>query len=219
MLARKLIGAGGQGGVVLTSGFLDSQSYNGSSSPHSFTNVNFGTADSGRLIVVGCGIDRTGSSTIAAVTIGGVSATKRAEITGVWYGMSVWAATVPTGESGTVIVTGTWTRLAISAIGLYDLASTTPTASAAAINGDPTIVNCNVVGPSGHALGFGWHGPDETLTSTTGFIHQDSQTTVDWTMETAYSGELATATPRAMNFNWSSNQNEQRAIGITYQGN
>ena len=75
-----------------------------------FSSVPFGAAYSGRLVVVAIGARALlTSGRITGVTIGGVSATQLVSYSGAGvdgqYPFDIWAATVPSGATGTVAVT------------------------------------------------------------------------------------------------------------------
>jgi hypothetical protein len=114
--------------VDSTNGFVAS-----SASPHTSAGMNFGTADPTRkLILVAFGTaGSVASGNPSSCTIGGVTATLAASvvISQVWS--HIWIADVPTGTSGSVVlsgVSGNW----VSACALYavtNLQSSTPTAT------------------------------------------------------------------------------------------
>lgn len=120
------------GGVTRT--FLDNDHDTTSDSSHTFTGLNFGTESSGRVLIA---CVQTNATSISGVTIGGVTADEFANLAG---GAAIFGAFVPTGTSGSVVIsaTGTGTRWGVQ---LYQLdgmstlaASDTDTSTA----GDPT---------------------------------------------------------------------------------
>lgn len=79
--------------------FKNVQSDTSDASSYSFTGLDFGTADSTRLIVVGVTAALVGN--ITAVDIGGVSATA---VSGS-FTSNLWYASVPSGATGDIVVT------------------------------------------------------------------------------------------------------------------
>ena len=91
----------------------------------------FGTAASNRVIAVGVALTAGAATTITGVTIGGISATRRAQqnvVAGDW--VEIWTAPVPLNGSGTVTVTASSTINALG-IAVYALRNVveTPTAT------------------------------------------------------------------------------------------
>ena len=64
---------------------------------HTYTGLSFGAADASRFIIVGV----CGGTTLTNVTIGGVTATAVGNISGT----GIFIAALPTGTTGTVVVT------------------------------------------------------------------------------------------------------------------
>ena len=118
--------------------FTDSDTSSADSASYSFTSLEFEAVASNRQMIaqiVGSTGAATPSDTIpSAVTIGGVAATKledrSATVGGFSFGVSLWAAAVPTGETGTVAVTfpASNRRCAVATYALYR-SGFTPTAS------------------------------------------------------------------------------------------
>lgn len=80
----------------------DDQTDAGGSSTITFSTVNFGTAASNRIIIAMVTVTSTAAT---GVTIGGVTAVKEAEeATGV-SGLQIWRAAVPSGTSGSIVIT------------------------------------------------------------------------------------------------------------------
>lgn len=92
----------------------------GGGSPHTFTGVDFGPAFSDRILVACTCLRETGAAPLAisAVTIGGVSAVgdDNGEAFTPGIGTGIFAAAVPTGISGNVVVT--WSSATANAAGL-----------------------------------------------------------------------------------------------------
>lgn len=96
---------------------------------YSFTGVNFGAPSSTRLIVVCIAGYRDNGGTVASATIGGVTATIHANNSIGNGSIATISAVVPTGTSGTVVIS--WSILqAATTIDVYaldNIKSTTPT--------------------------------------------------------------------------------------------
>lgn len=99
--------------------------------------LNLGTAKSTRIIACFV-VARWGSGVpnINSVTIGGVSATRRAEAnssssSGGWTTMEIWTAAVPTGSTGQVSValSAQAARMALALYAIYDAQSEVPVAT------------------------------------------------------------------------------------------
>ena len=88
----------------------------GFNSSRTFSGMSFGAADSARRMFCCVGWDNAGAgfSDITAVTIGGISATKVIGTNTSDKACSIWYADVPTGTSGSVVLTGNAWGLAIS---------------------------------------------------------------------------------------------------------
>jgi len=108
--------------------------------PMSFTGKSFGSTCNNRIISVGTvSENNTGSATVTAVTIGGVSATQIATQDVAQDHAAIWAALVPTGTTGTIAVSFSGTN-GLAGIFVYRIcdASITPTQTATGSNGNPT---------------------------------------------------------------------------------
>lgn len=98
----ELLGARAAGGASAPT-FLAYDYHGAQASPHTFA-VPLGAEHSTRTIVLSM-MWRGGGGLPSAVTIGGVTATRAASVTRGVSGAAVYAAAVPTGTSGNVVVT------------------------------------------------------------------------------------------------------------------
>jgi len=73
----------------------------GGTGPFTFSGLNFGAVDAARLLVLGL-TAQEGAGGFSSVTIGGVSATLINRV----IGGELWVALVPTGTSGSVVLSG-----------------------------------------------------------------------------------------------------------------
>tara|TARA_R110000850_G_scaffold153664_2_gene277080 strand:+ start:16944 stop:20639 length:3696 start_codon:yes stop_codon:yes gene_type:complete len=103
----KLLGADSNAsGTAASVTFTGTDSSTSDASSYTFSSQPFSTADSTRQIVVATEGPHNGGSSVSSMTIGGVSASliKRAgSVTN--YPVELWAADVPTGTSGDIVVT------------------------------------------------------------------------------------------------------------------
>jgi hypothetical protein len=162
----------------MTVTFEDSDSSAADASTYTFSGMTFGTAYAGRRLVVAV-ITRSGAAeSISSVTIGGIAATalktKHNDLLAPARTIcAIYAATVPTGTSGDVVVTcsGTMVRCAV---GLYnsptgfvlvssddDEGNDPLTASVSAIAGGFTIGAA--YGGGGNTPAFAWTGLTENV--------------------------------------------------------
>ncbi|NEI52726.1 hypothetical protein GR217_34470 [Rhizobium leguminosarum] len=125
--------------------------------------VDFGPADSSRIIAVALAVESDGSKTITGVTIGGVTATKAVSGGATDNTFAIWFAAVPTGTSGDVVVTTSSgsSYLYLFAYALYGLASVADTDKQTRVSGGLTYgVTIDVPDDSiGLAL---WFAPNAT---------------------------------------------------------
>lgn len=99
---------------------------------YTFSSQSFGPADSTRQITVAIWMFAGGAASVSSVTIGGVSATlitSALPVTNV--GVYLYKAAVPTGTSGSVVVTFS-TTIATCAISVYSVLNANTTVSATA---------------------------------------------------------------------------------------
>lgn len=113
------------------------------SSPATFTGVSFGSASGSRRVLVGAAISTNGTP---SVTIGGVSATQVALATNGAVKAGLYLVDLPTGTSGTVVVSSTAVRgdAFIAVWAVYNIRSSTPTATATDTGATPWDVSLNV---------------------------------------------------------------------------
>lgn len=100
---------------------------------YTYTGVSFSTAAAGRKIVVSVHAG-FGGTTVSTLTIGGISATfiQRANA-GSNYVVEMWEATVPTGTTGTIVVT--WNAgQNFCSVGVWAVYNAAATYSAAAVS-------------------------------------------------------------------------------------
>ncbi len=145
--------------------------------PITYSSLSFGAADPNRIVAVAVVNRSTGAPTIAAMTIGGISATQVASAAAVDSGSmflaDVWQAAVPTGTSGNVAITYgvSSTR---SGIDLYRIVTTSPTAASAngafsSSSATDAPISTTVTIPSGGAAlsVYGLRGPQSGTPSIT----------------------------------------------------
>ena len=217
MLTGKLMGAGGVGGVP-DSGWLYSST--GAGVTDTFSNVPLGEEHSSRYIVVGVGCEVGNIATATAVTVGGISATKLADSgSDAWFSLSMWGASVPSGTTGTVVVTKNGgVGAAVSVMGLY-VKSATPTDTVGNRNTDPSNVSVNTVGPKGIVATFAFHRPATvSLVSLNGATHEDTKYYNNWAIQSGLAVDCGTASPRTVTWDWSSQANNQRAVAASFEG-
>jgi hypothetical protein len=132
---NNLIGFGVGGSVPIFSGdygYQTSATDGTEASSYSFASQAFGPAAADRLVIVGIAYtDASGNPDISSVTIGGVSATKHTNArpdssTSKFCGSAIYSASVPTGATGTIVVTPnqTITNCSISVYSVIGLNST-----------------------------------------------------------------------------------------------
>ena len=120
-------------GAAVDVGFTENRFDEDAHSTYSFTSVSFGTAASDRIVVVAIhwsAVTTTGS--ISSVTIGGITATEIAtathSVSGATVQCALYAAAVPTGATGDVVVTlnETMDRCSIAAYRMVGASGVTP---------------------------------------------------------------------------------------------
>lgn len=122
--------------------FMESLTNTTDGSSFTFSNVAFGAAATGRLIVVTIGTSSSAATvrTISSATIGGVAATVNRSVSmaaASFRSVHVISAVVPTGTTGSVVVnwSGTMTRMAIAVYRGIPLSGSTPHATNSAGDG------------------------------------------------------------------------------------
>lgn len=98
--------------------------------PSTFASQPLGTAAADRIVVVALMYAAVGA--ISSMTIGGVAATKAVGVANGTSFSELWAAAVPTGTTGDVVLgsgSGTFPRLCISVYSLYGVSGVTPIAT------------------------------------------------------------------------------------------
>lgn len=143
-------------GVVLT--FDAETNIQAGGSPNTFTSVALGTPSPDRLILLGIGVSSGSGMSITSVTIGGVTATQLTEAHGAGGISALYAALVPTGTTGNIVVTTPYTPGTIGFkvwdIKNYNSATPTNTYTAGTTGGvNPASVSANI-SAGGIAVGF-----------------------------------------------------------------
>ncbi|RUV07445.1 hypothetical protein EOA79_04570 [Mesorhizobium sp. M1A.F.Ca.IN.020.03.2.1] len=185
----------------------------GGSSPHTFSAANFGIAFSDRVLIACTCLRGNGSSgmNISAVTIGGVAAVGNDNgeflAGGPCIGTGIFAAAVPSGTSGDVVVT--WGGQSANASGLILLSvsgiSTTAFAQASQVFGGSGGTSANntinvpsnglLIVNSGHS-----NGNDTTLT---GVTERTALTVGTARFEVGFDNRMSSETARAISASWS----------------
>ena len=93
------------GSASLTGTFLQEAADSTDLTTYTYAAQNLGAASSGRVIVVGVSGRQSTARTITGVTIGGVTATEWGTRGSSQNPLGIWAATVPSGTTGDVVVT------------------------------------------------------------------------------------------------------------------
>jgi hypothetical protein len=94
------------GGSDATISFTDSSVQSGAATTFTFSTQAFGSADATRIVVVGTASEDNGATdaNITSMTIGGVAATQIVQATNSTEHVEIWAAAVPTGTTGDVVI-------------------------------------------------------------------------------------------------------------------
>lgn len=137
--------------------FADHQVSNSDLTTYTFAALSFGAAAGNRLVIAGISGQNSSARTISSVTIGGVAATQLVTtINGasVFNRVALYAALVPTGTTGDVVVTfsGSCFRAACAVWRATNVFSLTPVSTGSDTN-DPSTANLSVVA-KGIAVGF-----------------------------------------------------------------
>lgn len=131
LISNQLTGFGAGGGVAAaTIEFTESEEQAGDSSPYTFSNKAYGAAASNRTVIVSIAAHLDGSGLFTAVTIDGVSATEIVQASDSSMETAIWAADVPTGVSGDIVVTcsGSPNRCSIGVWAAYGIGAADDTA-------------------------------------------------------------------------------------------
>jgi hypothetical protein len=109
----------------------------------------FGTPASNRYIFVAVYGGGTGTRSITSLTVGGVSASRLVGTGNSTTFCDIWVAAVPTGATGTVVVTysDTLSNMGFALYAAYGLKSVTPVATDSAATTD--VASCNVAAAKG----------------------------------------------------------------------
>lgn len=178
-----LIGFGTGGGYPPSLTFLQGSMSNTDATTYTFSGQNLGAADTNRWIIVCVSGVTNVARSISSVTVGGVSATKlvQSEGSSVYRHNSIWAAHVPTGTTGDIVVT--WSsgllRCGYSAYSLTSVnAATTPfdtqsdntlsgsDLSVSISSGTNGVVVASTTGVGSTAQSFTWSGATEDYDAT-----------------------------------------------------
>jgi hypothetical protein len=196
--------------------FLQATTSTANATTYTFNNVNFGTADSNRRIVVGVASRSGGGISISSATIGGVSATILAQNTAVGDVVGYITASVPTGTDGTVeiVLNAGAVRLAIatyrvisnSALTLADSDSNSSTAT--------TSTSLSVDAQNGIVLAAATANSGSVVLSFSGIATTDFNQGLEFFSNFAFASERVTATAtQSITANRSSSTNTV-AIGV-----
>ena len=148
MFAKKLMSASAVvGGGISSVDWRDSGFDNTSRTTYTFSNMDIGTADDNRYVVISASMSSTNNvETPTSVTIGGVSAKEiysYGDESTVVYPMSIayWAALVPTGTTADVVVTYSSSRYAasLSVWSIVGMTSTTPYDTASDVSSNQNL--------------------------------------------------------------------------------
>lgn len=197
--------AGGGPATVSYRATVDTGNSYNSAGPKTFSGVDIGTASSDRIVIVGFnGIPPASGRAVSAVTIAGVAAASCC--TGFSDGERVlefWAAAVPTGATGDIVVTYNNTMFNIAASVWATTGVTSAAATAAgSSSADPGSVSLDI-SAGGIALGIGGqatNGPSAAWTNLT----EDFDTTVGGvrTVTGASAAFAAAQTALALSCDW-----------------
>lgn len=169
-------GPGGVASSVATVSLTYHVTQDAAHTTYTFTAAAIGSAAADRCVVVGVGGVNGSSRTISSVTIGGVSATSIAFVEGSGGGAFVpsglFAAVVPTGTTGDVVVTysGAASRASIGVWAAYNVvACTTPTDTVTSVANPQTgLIDISAGGIAiGYSHVFGAGSPTFTWTNLT----------------------------------------------------
>lgn len=216
MLAGKLIGAGGFGGVVPANTHLYSNFSvtNGAT----FSSVPLGVEHASRYIVVAVNSGSGDARQITGVTVAGVTATKLVESDpAAWLHCTLWIAAVPTGASGDVVITNSTTCWNNTNVAALYLDNGTPVATAVEINTTALDVSANVLGPKGVVVGSGFYYNAYTSTPV-GFDLQNRLVSNVYNSDFLMADGLSTETPRTMQLGLSAAHAHSRCLSATFQG-
>jgi hypothetical protein len=187
----------------------------GGSSPHTFSGLSFGPEFSGRVLIA-CTCLRGNSASgmnITAVTIGGVSATGNDNgeflAGGPCIGTGIFAAAVPTGPSGDVVVT--WSGQAANASGVVLLSvpgiSTTAFAQASQVfGGSGGTSSSNTIDIPAHGILIVNEGHSNTNTAAlVGVTARATLTVGTAEFKVGFDRGLASETGRTISASWTTN--------------
>lgn len=151
MFSPVLLMAGGAL-VDVTISYRSQSSNTSDLSTYTFSSLDIGTAGMRHVVV---GVVSSGTSpSISSVTVAGVSATAMLEQAESNLKIGLWIASVPTGTTGDVVVTHTGSMLRCGVIvwAVYDLSSTTPTATAS--DATPALSQSLTINAGGVGIGL-----------------------------------------------------------------
>lgn len=197
-----IIAAGAVGGRNRRVEYQDHLSSDTDTSSYTYNGVAFGTASARRTIIVAFQDSQGTAGAPDSMTIGGITASL--ELTGGSGArpMQFWVARVPTGTTGTIVVSrsaGTMVGSSINVYAAYDLTSDTPFATAAADGTTTLDLSLNAPG-GGIVIGFGRAVNAASRTFTWSGLTEDQDgagDTGNW-VTTASASKVAAATPRAV---------------------
>lgn len=153
--------------------FLSSATSATDATAYTYSAMSFGAAFAGRVLVACLGARRNSAASISSVTIGGVTATNVITANNTGGGAdiaAIYAAVVPTGTSGDVVVTysGTMLRAACTLYSLRYVGGITAadTGSDTTLTGSTVSDTLNVPATSAVIACVGWSGTPYTNTWT-----------------------------------------------------
>ena len=130
---------------------------------YTYSGISFGAAESGRLIVVQASVD---SGTINSITIGGITATTVRSVLVGTATIGLFAATVPTGTSGTVVINGANTPGSAGII-VWSLYGVNPTAKASGAKANSTSYPALTLASGDIVICGDWDGTSVSYTNAT----------------------------------------------------
>lgn len=154
--------------VKLPSYTYNQQAVQGGATNYTFSGISFGTAAVGRLVVVTIKGGVAGGGTVSSVTIGGVGATLIAGASQANGSAFMYAATVPTGTSGTIAFNWSGSQVAtmISCYSIYNLISNTVNATASSTTVAANGITTSAVSPPAGSVVIALYSTQQNFTVT-----------------------------------------------------
>lgn len=187
--------------------FLQATVEPNNNSVFTFSGQNFGTENAARYIIVGYAIVGTGST--PSVTIGGVSATLAVSvIQGSSNATGLAIAAVPTGTSGSVVVTlggGTAANCSICVYSTTTLQNATAFNTTTSTSTDPSVTLD--IPAKGFAIGIGESNSNTASPTWSGLTERSENIVESNTVTSASDNFLAAETARAISITYSGSAN------------